>query len=175
MLNKILYATDLGIYGPFILEHVCELANKHDAQVTVVHAVEPVSVFADAILETYVPNEEKSALRTHGYEAVMATISARVRQAFEDDFIDFEVSRDRIGEVQVIGGDPSQVILDTASMLQVDLIVMGTHGRQTENSTAIGSVASKVMQLSEIPIYLVPTTLIRNRQYKALPPRKRGA
>ncbi|MGB3623914.1 universal stress protein [Ketobacter sp. MCCC 1A13808] len=168
MLNKILYATDLGLYGPYILEHVCELAIKHDAQVTVVHAVEPVSVFADAILETYVPNEDKSAMKTHGYEAVMATISARVRQAFEDDFIDFDLARDRIGEVQVIGGDPSQVILDTASMLQVDLIVMGTHGRQSENSTAIGSVASKVMQLSDIPIYLVPTTMIRNRQTNGL-------
>lgn len=163
MLQRILYAADLGLFGPLILEHVCELADRHNAEVTVVHAVEPVSMLADALLETYLPLEEKTALKSHGYDAVLATISARVRQAFEDDFIDLNGSRERIGDVQVIGGDPCQVILDTASIIQADLIVMGTHGRQLENSTAIGSVASKVMQLSDIPIYLVPTTMLRKR------------
>jgi nucleotide-binding universal stress UspA family protein len=159
MLNNILYATDLGLFGPFILEHVCELASKHNANVTVVHAVEPVSIFAGALLETYVPIEDKAALKMHGYDAVMATIRARVRQAFEDDFIDLKGSQECIRDVQVCDGEACQVILATAKKIDADLIVLGTHGGRSENRTAIGSVASKVLQLSPIPIYLVPTVM----------------
>lgn len=161
MLRHILYATDLGIYGPFILEHVGELARRHDAQVTVVHAVEPVSVLADALLSTYVPEASMAALKMHGYDAVLATIRARVRQAFHDDFIDFKGSADWIRDVQVVGGEPAQVILAQADQINADLIVMGTHGGRSTSQTPIGSVASKVMQLSRIPIYLVPTVPVQ--------------
>lgn len=168
MLKNILYAADLGLFGPFILEHVCELALKHNARVTVVHAVEPVSVFAGALLETYVPKEDKAALKLHGYDAVMATIRARVRQAFEEDFIDFKGSRDCIHDVQVVDGEACKVILDAALRIDADLIVMGTHGGHSDRSTAIGSVATKVLQLSHVPIYLVPTTQNRELQQTAL-------
>ena len=161
MLKNILYATDLGIYGPFILEHVGELAKRHDAQVTVVHAVEPVSVLADALLSTYVPEASMHALKLHGYEAVLTTIRARVRQAFADDCIDYRGSTDWIKDVLVIGGEPAQVILNQAETLNADLIIMGTHGGRSGSRTAIGSVASKVLQLSRIPIYLVPTVPIQ--------------
>ncbi|RLT98687.1 universal stress protein [Ketobacter sp.] len=157
MLKNILYATDLGLFGPFILEHVCELATKHNARVTVIHAVEPVSVFAGALLETYVPKEDKAALKLHGYEAVMTTIRARVRQAFEEDFIDMRASRDCIQDVLVLDGEAGEVILETARSIDADIIVMGSHGGHSDHNTAIGSVASKVLQLSHIPIYLVPT------------------
>ncbi len=157
MLKNILYATDLGIYGPFILEHVGELAKRHDAQVTVIHAVEPVSLLADALLATYVPEDSMHALKLHGYEAVLTTIRAKVKQAFADDFIDYRDSTDWIRDVQVVGGEPAQVILEQAEMISADLIVMGTHGGRSPSRTAIGSVASKVLQLSRIPIYLVPT------------------
>ena len=157
MLKNILYATDLGIFGPFILEHVGELARRHDARVTVVHAIEPVSIFADALLETYVPIESKAALKQHGYDAVLSTIRARVRRAFQDDFIDFNGSADWIADVQVIGGEPAHVILDQAELTRADLIVMGSHGGRSKDHTPLGSVASKVLQLSRVPVYLVPT------------------
>ena len=163
MLKNILYATDLGLFGPFILEHVCELATKHGAGVTVIHAVEPVSVFAGALLETYVPKEDKAALKLHGYEAVMATIRARVRQAFEEDFIDLSASRECIQDVLVLDGEACEVILETARNIDADLIVLGSHSGRSDHNTAIGSVASKVLQLSHIPIYLVPTIAASSR------------
>ena len=158
MLNHILYASDLGLFGPVVLEHVCELAHRHSAKVTVVHAVEPVGLFADTLLEIYVPKEEKDALKHHGYKEAMAAIGERVRQAFEEDFLHVNGTKSAIEDVLVVDGEPSQVIMDTARFIDADLIVMGTHGGASDSATAIGSVASKVMQLSRVPIYLVPTT-----------------
>ena len=156
MIKTILYATDLGLFGPFILEHVCELANRHDARVTVVHAVEPVGLLADALLETYLTEADKARLNAHGYDAVMATIRARVIQAFEEDFIDFKGPRKQVKDVRVLSGEASTVILTEAEKIGADLIVLGTHGNGS-GATALGSVASKVLQLCKMPVYLVPT------------------
>lgn len=162
MLKTILYATDLGLYGPFLLEHVCELARRHEAQVHVVHAIEPIGLFADAILKTYVPETVKSELQHGGIESVRDAIRIQVKHAFEDDFIDFEGSREWIADVHVLDGSPADVILRQAERLGVDLIVLGTHGGSANPSTALGSVANKVLQLSRVPVYLIPTSTYRS-------------
>lgn len=161
MLKTILYATDLGLYGPFLLEHVCELARRHGAQVHVVHAIEPIGLFADAILKTYVPDTVKSELQRGGIESVRDAIRLQVKHAFEDDFIDFEGDRDWIADVHVVDGSPADVILRQAERLGVDLIVLGTHGGAANPTTALGSVANKVLQLARVPVYLVPTSTTR--------------
>ncbi|CBL45262.1 Universal stress protein UspA [gamma proteobacterium HdN1] len=161
MLKTILYATDLGLYGPFLLEHVCELARCHQAQVYVVHAIEPISLFADALLKTFVPDMAKSELEHGGIESVRAAIRVQVKRAFEDDLIDFQEDKEWIADVQVLEGSPAEVILKEAERLHVDLIVLGTHAGNNDRGTAIGSVANKVLQLSRVPVYLVPTHSVR--------------
>ncbi|MDX1693022.1 MAG: universal stress protein [Ketobacteraceae bacterium] len=159
MVRTILYATDLGIYGPYLLEHVSDLAQRHNATVTVVHAVEPLSPFADAVLEAFVPEDARQSLKSQGLEEVLETIRTQVMAAFEDDFIDFHGGRDWLADVRVLAGNAPDVILSEARRLGADLIVIGSHGsNKPENSfTSIGSVASKVLQLSQVPVYLIPT------------------
>lgn len=158
MVKKIIYATDLGIYGPYLLEHVSDLAERHKAKVVVVHAIEPLSPFADAVLEAFVPEDEKKTLKMEGIENVLDTIRLRVMSAFEDDFIDYDGGREWLEDVLVVAGKAPEVILQQAREQNADLIVIGSHGNgQHSNYTSIGSVASKVLQLSEVPVYLVPT------------------
>ncbi len=163
MVKTILYATDLGIYGPYLLEHVSDLAQRHRAQVIVVHAIEPLSPFADAVLEAFVPENARQSLKSQGLDDVLETIRLQVMAAFEDDFIDFEGSRDWLADVRVLAGKAPDVILSESQRLNADLIVIGSHGsNKAQNSfTSIGSVASKVLQLSQIPVYLIPTQTSR--------------
>lgn len=58
-------------------------------------------------------------------------------------------------ETAVQGGDPHQVILDHADENDVDVIVMGTHGRTGLDRYLIGSVAEKVVRLSDVPVLTV--------------------
>ncbi|NIR92731.1 MAG: universal stress protein, partial [Gammaproteobacteria bacterium] len=51
--------------------------------------------------------------------------------------------RDCIQDVLVLDGEAGEVILETARHIDADIIVMGSHGSQSDHSTAIGSVASK--------------------------------
>ena len=56
------------------------------------------------------------------------------------------------GEIAVVHGVPFQEILDTAKARQVDLIVMGTHGRTGLSHVLLGSVAEKVVRLAPCPV-----------------------
>ena len=58
------------------------------------------------------------------------------------------------GEMVVIHGVPFQQILDTAKARQVDLIILGTHGRTGLAHVLLGSVAEKVARLAPCPVLI---------------------
>ena len=63
---------------------------------------------------------------------------------------------DRIQAVRVLQGDPSQVILDQAQKLSVDLLIVGSHSHGAGAETPLGRTAARVLQLARVPVYLVP-------------------
>ena len=54
----------------------------------------------------------------------------------------------------MIHGVPFQQILDTAKARQVDLIILGTHGRTGLAHVLLGSVAEKVARLAPCPVLI---------------------
>jgi len=52
-------------------------------------------------------------------------------------------------------GDPAQVIADIAARERVNGIVMGTRGMGPIKSLVLGSVATKVVHLADVPVTLV--------------------
>jgi nucleotide-binding universal stress UspA family protein len=52
-------------------------------------------------------------------------------------------------------GDPAQAIVAEAERLGCDLVVMGTRGLGSLGGLLLGSVASKVLHLSRLPVTLV--------------------
>ena len=55
----------------------------------------------------------------------------------------------------VLGGTPHEVILDYADDHDVDLVVMGTHGRTGIDRYLLGSVTEKVVRLADTPVLTV--------------------
>lgn len=58
-------------------------------------------------------------------------------------------------DVHVRTGNPAEVIIDFSREYHCDLIVMGTRGMGTIKNLLLGSVASKVIHLTEKPLLLV--------------------
>ncbi|MCB9452274.1 MAG: universal stress protein [Anaerolineaceae bacterium] len=54
-------------------------------------------------------------------------------------------------------GEPANVIVETAERLEVDAIVMSTHGRSGLSRWLFGSVTNKVLSASCCPVYVVPS------------------
>jgi nucleotide-binding universal stress UspA family protein len=57
----------------------------------------------------------------------------------------------------VATGVPHREILDFCESEHADLIVMGTHGRTGVERFVLGSVAEKVLRLSDVPVLVVPS------------------
>lgn len=156
MISRILYPSDLGLYGRHVLNHVKCLAQRYQAKVRVIHAVEPMGVFADTVLDTYIPEELIHELRLEGEQEVMAAIRDRVMQVLEEEFVDADFDLEQVEEVEVVLGDAADCILSEAERHRSDLIVMGAHSHSSDRTTLLGSVASRVLQLTTVPVYLVP-------------------
>ena len=62
----------------------------------------------------------------------------------------------RFSGTEVVIGHPVIKILETANRLDVDLIVMGTHGKGAIEHAFLGSVAEKVLKKSTRPVFVVP-------------------
>ena len=54
-------------------------------------------------------------------------------------------------------GDIAETILNTATELKVDVIVMGSHSRKWLENIILGSEAENVLKKTTIPLFIVPT------------------
>ena len=98
-------------------------------------------------------------LYSYGMSAVM--IHRLLHQAFSEHEQLLKLaaepyrSSSALGEQLVKLGDAREVILETARELQVDLIIMGTAGKQGLKRMLLGSVAESVVRTSERPVMIV--------------------
>lgn len=58
-------------------------------------------------------------------------------------------------EAQILRGRPFEAILNAAAMKQVDLIILGSHGRTGLKRLLLGSVAERVIGLASCPVLVV--------------------
>lgn len=161
MIRSMLYATDLGLYAPYVLQHALSLARTFEAELHVIHVVEPMGLFAESVLQSYLAEDVLRKLHSEGVNNVIESIEHRVLAGFRDELGDDNQDLALIASLQVVQGDPSNVILEQAQRLEVDLLVVGSHSHGAEGDTPIGRTAARVLQLSEVPVYMVP--MLQNR------------
>ena len=156
MIRSMLYATDLGLYAPYVMQHALALARTFKADLYVIHVVEPIGLFAESVLQSYLDEKALSEWQSQGLTTVMATIEQRVLEGFYDEMGDAQEDMALIKAVRVIQGDPPQVILAQARELEVDLLVVGSHSHGATWDTPLGRTSARLVQLAEVPVYLVP-------------------
>ncbi|KQN52466.1 universal stress protein UspA [Pseudomonas sp. Leaf48] len=163
MIRSMLYATDLGLYAPVVMQHALELARTFNANLYVVHAVEPMGLFAESVLQSYLDEQALNEFHSQGLNTVIANIEQRVLDSFREELgEDGEHDLARIQAVRVLQGDPAQVILEQAQKLSVDLLIVGSHSQGAGVDTPLGRTAARVLQLAKVPVYLVP--LVQRRR-----------
>ena len=165
MIRSILYATDLGIYAPVVMQHALGMARSFSADLFVLHVVEPMGLFAESVLQSYLDEQALNEFHSQGLKTVIANIEQRVLDSFREELGD-EGEQDllRIRAVRVLQGDPSQVILDQVQKLSVDLLIVGSHSHGVGAETPLGRTAARLLQLSKVPVYLVPLVERRRRE-----------
>jgi nucleotide-binding universal stress UspA family protein len=162
MIKKIVFATDLGVLGPYVLCHALELSKQFDAKVDIVHVIEPMGVFAESILDIFLPQKDLEHLRKEGVYDVMTTIKERITDTMSAEFSG-EDDESFLGEISVVRGQAAEAILEYVDTHNIDLVVMGTHGEHGEVQGGLGSVASRVLQRSSVPVLMVPLARVNSQ------------
>ncbi|MBK5542761.1 universal stress protein [Pseudomonas sp. TH05] len=162
MIRSMLYATDLGLYAPYVMQHAVELARTFNADLHVIHAVEPMGLFAESVLQSYLDEQALNDFHNQGLSTVMASIEQRVLDSFREELGEGMQDLALIQSVRVFQGDPAQVILEQAAKLSVDLLIVGSHSHEAGVETPLGRTAARVLQLAKVPVYLVP--LVQRRR-----------
>ncbi|MFB6195482.1 MAG: universal stress protein [Haloplanus sp.] len=138
MYQDILVPTDGSDASTAAIDHAVSLAATYDAHIHALYVVEQ-GVYAPLDLETAMIEE---ALETEGEAAVAA-----VADAAEDAGVEVQTG--------VVEGDVRDTILDYAEANDVDLIVIGTHGRRGVDRYLLGSVTEQVVRSSPVPVLTV--------------------
>ncbi|RMM60004.1 Universal stress protein [Pseudomonas syringae pv. atrofaciens] len=163
MVRSMLYAADLGLYAPYVTQHALALARTFNAELYVIHVVEPLGLFAESVLQSYLGEEALKELRGKGVNAFLSGIEQRMLDGFREELGEGHSDLSLIRTVRVVQGEPASVILEQAHRLNVDLLVVGSHSRRMEEGTSVGHTAARVLQFSDVPVYMVPMMLKKGR------------
>jgi nucleotide-binding universal stress UspA family protein len=141
MYDRILAPTDGSDPATAAVQHALDLAATTGATVHAVYVLDTRTGFL-----TVSKDEVRGALRDVGEDAATATLDEVERLAADADV-------DLVTEV--LEGAPDQAILDYADDHDVDLVVVGTHGRTGLERRLLGSITERVIGGASVPVTAV--------------------
>jgi len=155
-IKTILYTTALGSHTRPVFRYAISLARQYNAQIILLHVVEPLSSAARAVIETYMSVEAADTAQRDNMQQVLKNIEDRLKKFCTDEMETKKTDVINVQEMLVVAGDPSEEILRVADKNKVDLIVMGKSTGSVFGSSVMGSVSRRVTRHAKIPVLVVP-------------------
>ncbi len=156
MIKTILYASDLGVLSAYSLAYVEQLAKQFSAKVILLHVVPPIDSLAAAVIKSQCnDNASLDALTSPHLDRLLATIREQTIERLMADEFGVEFSY-LLTDIVVKSGAPAKTIIEYADEISADTIVIGNCTEPIHHRHALGSVASKVLQLTRVPVFVVP-------------------
>jgi len=144
MYKHILIPTDGSQLSQKAIDHGAKLAKALNAKMTMLTVSEPFHIFAlDPTMITVTPAE---------YKRRIADVTAKYLKTAKDTAAAAGVTCDG---VHVEHEHPYRAIIDTASKMGCDAIVMASHGRRGVSAMVLGSETVKVLTHSSTPVVVV--------------------
>ena len=141
---RLLVALDLSESSEKIVKEAEALAKKMSAQVWILHNAEP----EPGVLEFKAdPQAARDLLaeKFHSEHRQIQEIAKRLRK------------EGLKATALLVHGPTVEIILKEASDLDVDIIVVGSHGRGAVYQLLVGSVSEGILRKSRRPVLIVPT------------------
>jgi len=155
-IQRLLYATDLSPNSAYAFRYAINFAIKHDAKIIILHVFESPSPTVRAHMEFYLDVERRKKIFDDRVGYALDRIKKRLRVFSDKELKDYPKAEDRIESIQVCQGFPADLILEKASELECNVIVMGTHGKGIIANAFLGSVAKRVLRRTRKPVFIIP-------------------
>ena len=157
LFKHILVPTDFGEPSHRALEMAVELAQAHGADLTVLHTFEVPSYPYEPYGEmSELPGRLLAPVEEAARKNLLMPLEEAARKKL-DELVSSLSQRLPSTKGVLKVGIPWQEILAVVKEAQVDLLVMGTHGRRGMTHALLGSVAEKMVRMSPVPVLTVRT------------------
>jgi nucleotide-binding universal stress UspA family protein len=137
-IRRILLGTDLGHTSELATDRAFDLARRHGATLLVVSVIDP----NDLRQQTGRVGIRWDQVRDGRHDAAQALVERGRAIGVPVSFL-------------VWTGDPGESIVSAAEAENVDLVVVGTHGRGTIGRLLLGSVSDHVVRNAPCPVLVV--------------------
>ena len=136
---SILAAIDLSESSEIIAQKAGEIAWAFSSNLWIIHVAAPEPDFI-------------------GYDADPQTLRDGVARNFHKEHAQLQAIADNTKVTPLlIQGPTVDVILNEASKLNANMIVLGSHGRGAMYQLLLGSVSNGVLKNAECPVLIIPT------------------
>jgi universal stress protein A len=146
-IRRVLVPVDFSPYSDEAVAYATGLAKRLDASIELLHVVEDPYLTGTWSPDVYVPDaiaSLESLARDAHDRLTVATAAIRVQGV--------------TATASVRKGSAPRTIVEHATVENVDLIVLGTHGRTGLAHVLLGSVAERVVRLAPCPVLTVKAT-----------------
>jgi len=144
IIRNILVATDFGPASDTALRYGRALAGQFDARLHVLHVTENILLTVSA---------------AYGYASVPLSVQqdleATALKQTQKLLTDEEREAGRAIATTVTDSSPAAAIVDYAKRHDIDLVLLGTHGRGALSHLFMGSVAERVVRMAPCPVLTV--------------------
>jgi nucleotide-binding universal stress UspA family protein len=154
-INKILYATDLSENARHAFSYAADLADKYNADITILYVMEPFNQTTEVQVSEMVGPEKWRTLKEEKKSYLSQKIESRLQEFCREMEAAYDSCRLLAEDIRIEKGSPHEVILDVSEAIEADFIVMGTHGYNILKDAFIGGTARKVVRSSRIPVLTI--------------------
>jgi len=147
-IKKILFPLDLTENSSKILPYVLSISDKYNSIIYLLHVVQDLNKWG----KLYVPHPSMDVFQKEAIEGAKKAMD-RVCENQLQSCPNFQK--------RVVSGDTVDEILKVIESEDIDLLIMGTHGRKGLEHTIFGSVAEKVVKKSPAPVLVINPYKIR--------------
>ena len=141
-IKKILFPIDLTANSSKILPYVLSISEKYNSAIYLLHVVQDLLRWG----HLYVPHTSMERFQKEAAEG-----AEKAMQRICDDQLHSCPNFQR----RIVSGDPVTEILNTIESENIDLVIMGTHGRKGLEHALFGSVAENVVKRSTVPVLTI--------------------
>ncbi len=143
-IKKILFATDFSENSKWALTYALSFAKKYDAKLYIIHVIQqptyPLGMYAEISFDAM-----------DKFNRNLSEVTEKEMKALcETELGDFKNY-----EAMIVSGTPFLEIIRTAKEKDVDLLIVGTHGRTGLDHVLFGSTAEKVVRKAPCPVVSV--------------------
>ncbi|MBI4853842.1 MAG: universal stress protein [Acidobacteria bacterium] len=147
-LKRILFPTDFSECARHAFSYALDLARLFNAELHILHAI---------VNHTY------AGYFSADQENLYKSLRKNAEYLMEDLIEKYPLDSIKVEKLYFPALSASSMIIDYAGQSQIDLIVMGTHGRQGLSHLMLGSVAENVIRTANCPVLTVGKDADQNK------------